>query len=52
MPAGSNGGWTTYSNNSGVVAIHATPLSSGQVFFMERPGNREAAVSSRELTME
>ena len=45
VPAGTNGGWVTYSTDSGVEVIHAIPLSNGQVLFMERPGNRESPVS-------
>ena len=44
VASGSNGGWTLFSVDSGVIVIHAVPLSNGQVFFMERPGNRELPV--------
>lgn len=47
----STGGWTLYSTNSGSIAIHATPLSNGQVNFIERPGNREAIVSLRSFRL-
>ena len=40
------GGWTLLSTDTGNTMIHATPLSNGQVLVLERPGNREAPVSS------
>ena len=38
------GGWTMFSLDTGVIAIHAIPMPTGEVAFFERPGNREEAV--------
>ncbi|KAK9809424.1 hypothetical protein WJX73_005866 [Symbiochloris irregularis] len=35
------GGWTLVSTDTGVTVIHALPMPDGEVFFWDRPGNRE-----------
>ena len=41
---GFTGQWTTFSNDSGVIAIHSILTTDNYVLLMERPGNREQLV--------